>query len=157
MPFKINISHKGKTIKFEEIENESLIDKAITDKIKGEEISPDLKEYELEITGTSDKAGFPGSKDIEGAGLKRVLLKKGKFMHNKTKGIRLRKTLRGKLISASTIQINTKVIKEGTKKFDTLIKPKEGEVKPEGETLKESGKPEVKKPEEQKEKTPEKP
>ncbi len=122
--FKINVSHKGKTIKFE-TENESLIDKSIGETLSGNEISPDLAEYELKITGTSDKAGFPGFENIEGAGLKKVLLTKGKFMHDKRKGIRLRKTIRGKLISLSTIQVNTNVIKEGKNKFDTLIKPKE--------------------------------
>ncbi len=122
MPFKINVSNKGKTIKFEEVENEELIDKSIGETIKGEEISRELEGYELEISGTSDKAGFPGSKDIEGAGLKRILLTKGKFMHNRRKGIRLRKTLRGKLISNATIQINTKVLKEGKIKFKDLSK-----------------------------------
>ena len=125
MSFKINVSHKGRTLKFE-IESQALIDKEISHKIKGEEISPDLEGYELEITGTSDKAGFPGFKEQQGPQLKRVLLTKGKGMHNKRKGIRLRKTVRGNTISADTIQINTKVLKEGKNKFDSLGK-KEGE------------------------------
>ena len=131
MPFKVNISHKGKTIKFEEVDNEELIDKAIGEPLQGKEISGDLEGYELEITGTSDKAGFPGSKDVEGAGLKKILLTKGKFMHDKRKGVRLRKTVRGKLVSLATIQINAKVVKEGSKKFDELGKKPEAEEKKE--------------------------
>jgi hypothetical protein len=36
-------------------------------------------------------------------------------------GLKLRKTVRGKEISLFTIQINTKVLKEGSKKFDALF------------------------------------
>lgn len=132
MAFKINISHKGKTHKVE-TENEGLIGMTIGQKITGEEFSPDLAGYELEITGTSDKAGFPGFIEYIGPSLKKVLLDYGKGMHRKPKGLRkklgkrtpkglrLRKTVRGKEISADTVQINTKVIKEGAKKFDSLI------------------------------------
>jgi len=125
MAFKINVSHKGKTLKYEEIDNENLIDKMIKDKIEGKDISLDLEGYELEITGTSDKAGFPGMPNIQGTALKRVLLKKGKCMKDKRKGVRLRKTVRGNTISLDTIQINTKVIKEGSIKFEDLGKKEE--------------------------------
>jgi len=133
--FKINVSHNGKTYKVE-TENENLIGKSIGEKIDGEELSDDLAGYELEITGTSDKAGFTGVKTIEGPNLKKVLLKYGHGMHKKPKGLkkinkkpkglRLRKTVRGKEISSATIQINSKVQKEGTKKFESLFeKPEE--------------------------------
>jgi small subunit ribosomal protein S6e len=124
MAFKINISDKGKTIKLES-ENESLTEAKIGDKIKGEEVSPDLKGYELEITGTSDISGIPGLKGLEGQGYHRKLLSRGFGMKDTTKGLRLRKTLRGEQISLKTIQINTKVIKEGQKKFAELIKKEE--------------------------------
>jgi len=126
MVFKINVSHKGKTIKFE-TENEELIDKIIGDKIEGNLINENLSGYELEITGTSDKAGFPGLKEIPGKALKGVLLKRGKGMKNTTKGLILRKKVRGNAISLDTIQINTSVIKEGNKKFSEINKeePKE--------------------------------
>lgn len=129
MPFKINIGHKGKTWKLE-IESESLVGKNVGDKIEGKELKSDLAGYEFEITGGSDLSGFPLSKEIEGLGLKRVLLKKGWGMRiNKPKGLRLRKTVRGKQISPLVSQINLKVIKEGTKKLEEIFpeqnKPKE--------------------------------
>ena len=135
MAFKVNVSHKGKTYKVE-TGNEKLVGQSIGDKIKGEEISESLKGYELEITGTSDKSGFFGDKDVDGPALKKVLLGYGKGMHKKPKGekktnkkpkgLRLRKTVRGKEISLDTVQINTKVVKEGNKKFSDLFeKPKE--------------------------------
>lgn len=135
MAFKINVSHKGKTFKVEK-ENEGLVGISIGDKINGSEVLEELKGYELEVTGTSDKAGFAGMPNISGPNLKKVLLTYGKGMHKKPKGLkkvnkkpkglRLRKTVRGKEISLSTIQINTKVIKEGQKKFEELfVKPEE--------------------------------
>lgn len=130
MVFKINVSHKGKTFKAE-TENENLAGYSIGEKIDGKEFSEDLVGYELEITGTSDKAGFTGMADIDGPNLHRILLNYGKGMHKKPKGekktnkkpkgLRLRKTVRGKEISSDTVQINTKVLKEGTKKFDSLF------------------------------------
>ena len=140
MPYKINISNKGKTYKVE-TEAEKLVGTKISDKIKGEDVSPELAGYELEITGTSDKSGFPGFANLKGSGLRKVLVTYGPGMKNRprkegkiptpnNKGLKLRKTFRGNEISSDTIQINIKVLKEGTKKFDDLIKPKE-EAKPE--------------------------
>ena len=130
MVFKINVSHKGKTFKVES-EDEALVGKSIGDKIAGKEFSADLEGYELEITGTSDRSGFMGRIEIEGPDLKKVLLGYGKGMHKKPKGegkvnrkpngLKLRKTVRGKEISLETVQINSKVLKEGFKKFDSLF------------------------------------
>lgn len=121
MVFKINVSHNGKTHKLE-TENEVLIGKKIGETIEGNEIDKNLKNYDLEITGTSDIAGIPGIAGLEGLNYHRKLLTYGKGMRDRRSGIRLRKTLRGEEISNKTVQINTKVIKEGDKKFDGLIK-----------------------------------
>ncbi len=114
MAFKINISDKGKAWKVE-TESEALAGKAVGDKIEGREIKHELEGYELEITGGSDIAGFPLSKNVEGLGLKRVLLKRGFGMRDTRKGLRLRKTVRGKVISSAVSQINMKVLKHGKK------------------------------------------
>jgi len=131
MTFKINLSLKGKAIKFE-TENEELIGKLIGEEIKGEEISQDLEGYKLKITGTSDKAGFPGLPDVQGPGLKKVLLKKGRGMWDNREGIRLRKTVRGNTISPDSVQINLSVVKEGKKKFEDFMKKEEKAEKAEG-------------------------
>jgi len=154
MPFKINIADKsGKTYKLE-LESEELIGKELHNKINGKEILPALEGYELEITGTSDKAGFTSLDSVEGVGLKGVLLKYGKAMKKRPKhegkrkrtkkrpkGLRLKKTVRGKVISPEIIQINTKIIKYGHKHLAEIFpdqnKPKEQAVKeanPETET-----------------------
>ena len=161
MPFKINISDKGKTFKLE-VDTEFLVGKKIGERIEGKEIKPELQDYELEITGTSDKAGFPGKKDVEGTGLKKVLLKKGwgmktrprkegkKAKRRMVKGLRLKKSVRGNTITKDIIQINLKVVKSGTKKLEEMF-PKAGtgeeptEKKEKAEEKKEQTKPEKKK------------
>ncbi len=131
--FKINISEKsGKTYKLE-TEANALVEKELHSIVKGTDISPDLEGYELEITGASDKSGFTAMKDVEGMGRKKLLLTYGKGMHkkpkgdkkknSKSKGLRLRKTVRGKVISPDISQINMKVTKEGTKKLADIFAP----------------------------------
>jgi len=134
MTFKINISEKsGKTYKIE-TDAEGIIDKELNDKIDGKNISSDFEGYEFEITGASDKSGFTSMKEVLGVGLKKVLLTYGKGMKTrprkegkkkqlckKPKGLRLRKTVRGKTISPELVQINLKVLKEGKKKLSEIF------------------------------------
>ena len=151
MPFKINISNKGKSIQLES-ESEIVVGKKIGDTIKGKEISPDLEDYELEITGTSDNSGHPGFKGLEGAAYHRRLLTYGAGMHDRRKGIRLRKLQRGEEISLKTVQINTKVLKQGNTKFEDLgAKPEEAPTEEKPSKEKEKAKEEPK-PKETKEK-----
>ncbi len=137
MAFKINVAHNGKTYKADS-QNEELVGNSIGETIDGALISEDLAGYELEITGTSDKAGFCGMPETNGPRLHRLLLSYERGMHKRPKhegkkvrsnknpkGLRLRKTVRGKEISLETVQINTKVLKEGKKKFDALFAPAE--------------------------------
>ncbi len=124
MVFKINISHKGKAIKFE-TDNEEIVGLTIGSEVDGKLISADLEGYALTLTGTSDIAGFPGLPEIKGPALKRVILKPGRGMHDGREGVRLRKTVRGNEVSTDTAQIKLSVKKEGSKKFEEMIKPKE--------------------------------
>ena len=139
MPLKLNISDKKHAWKLE-IPSEVLAGKSVGDKISGKIIKPELEGYELEITGGSDISGFPMSKDVEGIGLKKLLLSKGWGMWSKPKGLkkkkprargglRLRKTVRGKTISEKVVQLNMKVVKAGAKKLEEIFpdqnKPKE--------------------------------
>ncbi|MBX4212589.1 30S ribosomal protein S6e [Candidatus Pacearchaeota archaeon] len=124
MPFKLNISEKGKAFKME-TESEALLGKNVGDKVHGKDISHDLDGYELEITGGSDNAGFPLYVKAEGIGLKRVLLTKGWGMKDNTEGMRRRKTVRGKQIAGTTSQINMKVVKVGHKHLADIFKKEE--------------------------------
>ena len=135
MPFKINISEPktGRTYKIEQ-ENESLLGKELEDKVNGSEIIPELAGYELQITGTSDKAGLTSLKSVAGIGLKRVLLTYGKGLRKRPRkegkkkrsnmkpyGLRMRRTVRGSVISPDIIQINMKVLKKGEKELSEVF------------------------------------
>ncbi len=138
MTFKINIGTKeGKTFKLES-DSETLIGKSIGDKISGKDVSSILEGFEFEITGASDKSGFPALDNIEGFTRKKVLLSYGKAMHKRPKfegkkkrsnptpsGLRLRKTIHGKTISDKIVQVNLKLTKEGNKKINDAFAPKE--------------------------------
>ena len=144
--FKINISEKtGKTYKLE-LESEEIIGKELHDKISGKLLTPELEGYEFEITGASDNAGFTAHKNVPGTSLKKLLLTYGKAMHKrprregkkkisnpKPKGLRLRKTVRGKVISPEIVQINLKVLKEGSKKLSDIF-PEQNQPKAKAET-----------------------
>ena len=161
MTFKLNISEKsGKTYKFE-LEGERLVGKALNDTIKGIDILPDLSDYEFEIRGASDGSGFMAHEKVEGIGLGKLLLGYGRGMKKrpkkegktkrstpKPKGLRLRKTVRGKIISPAIIQINLKTIKEGAKKLSEIFPdqnkaPEETKTNSSTETPKEEVKAEV--------------
>lgn len=143
MPLKLNISNKEKAWKIE-IPSEALAGKSVGDKVSGKIIKPELDGYEFEITGGSDFSGFPLSKNVEGVGLKRLLLKKGWGMWSKPKGLkkkktrvhgglRLRKTVRGKVLSEKVVQVNMKVVKEGHKKLSEIF-PEQNQPKAKAES-----------------------
>lgn len=120
MAFKIVIGEKGKAWKID-LDSEILVGKSIGEKVEGKELMNELQGYEFEITGGSDMAGFPLSKDVPGLGLKAILLKKGWGMRDNTEGIRRRKTVRGKVISNAVSQINLKILKHGNKKLEEIF------------------------------------
>ncbi len=168
MVFKINIGTKeGKTYKLE-TESQALVGKELHQKIQGKDVSPDLEGYEFEISGASDKSGFTALKEVEGSGRTRVLLSYEKGMKNRPKyegkrkrsdttpkGLKLRKTVRGKVISPEITQINLKIIKEGKKSLkDIFEKPVEGEAPKAEEKPAETPKEAPKKEEKPKEEAP---
>ena len=96
-----------------------LLGRRIRDKIKGDFVG--LPGYELQVTGGSDKQGFPMRADVSGSARKRKLLTGGAGFHPKIKGERRRKSVCGNTISEQIVQVNAKVVKHGTKKLDELF------------------------------------
>lgn len=117
MPCKVIIGSKdGKAWRCE-IDPETVSGKQVGETIEGTSIHAGLTGYSLMIMGGSDSSGFPLKADIEGIGLKRVLLRKGWGMRDGHQGIRRRKTVRGKQLSGTLAQLNLKVVKEGSAKL----------------------------------------
>lgn len=138
---------------------DQLLGKKIGDKFRGELLG--LTGYEMEITGGSDKAGFPMIADIEGVGRKKVLLRGPPGFYPERKGQRKRRTVRANTIAPDTAQINCKIIKWGEIDLLKHFGVVKEEAAPKGEPSAEPTAPEKKeeKPKEEKavEKPPEKP
>jgi len=62
----------------------------------------------LKLTGGSDKSGIPMRDDIHGAARKRVLLSKGVGLQDTETGQRVRKLMRGNIVSEEIYQVNCK-------------------------------------------------
>ena len=103
-----------------------------------------LSGYEFEITGGSDKSGFPMRRDLDTTARKKILVVEGVGVKRKRKGQRQRKSVRGNTISSQISQINLKILKYGKEKLGEE-KPAEGEAKKEAAPA-EKERPKVEKP-----------
>lgn len=134
MTFKIVVSDpKTKKAYQKEVEKKDsgLIGKKVGDKFSGKVLGMDG--YELEITGGSDKDGFPMRKDVSGSARKRVLLSFGPGFHPKRKGERKRKSIRGNTVAEDIAQLNVKVVKHGAKSVAASFGVEEPKDKPKKE------------------------
>jgi small subunit ribosomal protein S6e len=128
MAFKIVISEpKTKKAWQKDIEAPSLIGKKIGENIEGSLIG--LSGFTLQITGGSDKEGFPMRGDLDGISRKKVLLtksvgfsgtKKIRKVKYKVEGMKKRKYVRGNTVSDSIVQVNLKVL-EGEGDIPTIL------------------------------------
>lgn len=116
---QINIGTQDGEVYQVEADAKNFVGKKIGDTFNGEII--DLNGYELEITGGSDKSGFPMRKSIEGSERERVLIGDGAGIRPEEKGDRLRKSVRGKEVSTEIEQLNAKVVEEGSKSLEELL------------------------------------
>ena len=96
----------------------SLIGKKIGDDVDGIFVS--LPGYKLQITGGTDKNGFPMRKDLPGMNRRRLLLSKSLGFNAKKQGLRRKKTIRGNTINQDVVQINMKITKYSSKPIDEL-------------------------------------
>jgi small subunit ribosomal protein S6e len=97
-----------------------LLGLGIGDRLSGDAIG--LTDYSLIVTGGSDKDGVAMRRDLPGAVRKRLLLTGGVGYRPKKAGIRRRKSIRGRVISVETGQINLVVEKTGVKPLDEIFK-----------------------------------
>lgn len=112
----INDPATGKSFNFEVTGHhaQNFLNKKIGDQVDG--INANLPGYKLQITGGSDKAGFPMRADFEGTTRRRLLLTEGVGYHpTDYPGKRKRQSVRGNRISAEILQVNLKVAKAGSK------------------------------------------
>lgn len=117
--FKIVVGNKEKSYSkaLNDDESSVFLNKKMGEKIDGGQFG--FSGYEMEITGGSDKAGFPMRYDLSGLHRKKILSVTGQGLNVKGRGIRKRKTVVGNTIGLHIVQINLKVLKEGK---DSLAK-----------------------------------
>ncbi len=81
----------------------------------------DLPGYTVQITGGTDKDGFPMRPEIPQASRKRILVSKSTGFKPEDKGVRRKKTFRGNEISPDIIQVNCKITERGPKPVERLL------------------------------------
>lgn len=144
--FKLVISDpkakKAYQVDIKSPEADKLIGKKIGEKFAGEAIN--LSGFEFQITGGSDKQGFPMRPDIMGPKRIRALISMGPGIKSNKKGEYQRKSVRGNQISDDIAQINMKLIAHGAK---TLAAALGKEEKPDETAVSKKSPAEEKKPE----------
>lgn len=125
MAFKLIISQgeNSHQMEVEGAESKKLIGLKIGEEFDAATVG--LSGYTLRITGGSDKNGFPMKKDVDGPRRIKSLLSGGVGFKPQRKGQRRRKTVRGNTISDDIVQINTIVVKKGTKSIEDLLQSDE--------------------------------
>jgi small subunit ribosomal protein S6e len=142
LEFKVIISDGGNTYQ-KEIKGEEaarLVGLRIGEQFDGSLIG---ESGTLQITGGTDKDGFPMRKGITGPRRVQVLLRGGPGFIPTRAGERKKKRVRGDTVSETTVQINTKVVGKPKKKVE---KEKEAEEKVEKVEKKEEMPKKEKKP-----------
>lgn len=121
--FKLIVSHSDGKSQVAEIEGpraQPLVGKRIGESVDG--MIAGLSGLTLQVTGGSDKDGFPMRANVHGGVKARVLLSEGVGFNPKEGGERRRKLVRGNVITEDIVQVNLKVAQEQKEK--TLQKEK---------------------------------
>jgi len=111
--FKVIISDSNGTSKSVELEDARavpIIGKKIGDIIDGSVVG--LPGHKLQITGGSDKDGFPMRPDVHGGVRRSVVLSSGVGFNPNKKGERRRKTVRGNVITEEITQVNMRIVEK---------------------------------------------
>ena len=132
--FKFVIGEGSQTYQLEKDQKscEQLVGMKIGSRFSGDIIG--LEGYELKVTGGTDKDGIPMNRTVEGSVKKRILMTKGHCFSGMKRdgkilkdirGLRRKKMIRGNAIDRTTVQINAKVVKSGSKPLSEIIPKKE--------------------------------
>ncbi len=116
--FKIIVSDpeagKSKALEVEGTRAVPLVGRKLGEVIDGAAVG--MSGHKLQITGGSDKDGFPMRPNVHGGVRISVILSEGVGFHSSRAGERQRKTLRGNVITEEIVQINMKVIEKPKRK-----------------------------------------
>ena len=125
--FKVIVSDPeegtSKTVELEDARAVPLIGKKIGDIIDGSVVG--LPGFKVQITGGSDKDGFPMRPNVHGGVRRSVVLSGGVGFNPKNDGERRRKRVRGNVITDEIVQVNMKIVEKpkGKKAGEAKEKP----------------------------------
>jgi small subunit ribosomal protein S6e len=100
----------SKAIELEEARAVPLIGRKVGDTLDGS--IADMPGNKMQITGGSDKDGFPMRPSVHGGVRRRVILSGGVGFNPQNEGMRKRKTVRGNVITDDIVQINLKIVEK---------------------------------------------
>ncbi|MGQ9641971.1 MAG: 30S ribosomal protein S6e [Candidatus Bathycorpusculaceae bacterium] len=127
--FKVIVSDpETGTSKFIELEGARaapLIGRKLGEIIDGSVV--DLPGHKVQITGGSDKDGFPMRPNVHGGVRREVVLSGGVGFNPETGGARRRKTVRGNVITDEIVQVNMKIVEKPKEKKRAREKKGEAE------------------------------
>lgn len=132
--FKVIISDPesgtSKVVELEEARAAPLIGRKIGEIVDGSIV--DFPGKKVQITGGSDKDGFPMRPNVHGGVRRQVILSGGVGFNPRQEGERRRKTVRGNVITDEIVQVNMKIVappKEKEKKEKKVKAKKTSETK----------------------------
>ncbi|MEM3726265.1 MAG: 30S ribosomal protein S6e [Candidatus Bathyarchaeia archaeon] len=127
--FKVVISDPetgtSKSVELEGARAASLVGRKMGEVIDGSIV--DLPGHKVQITGGSDKDGFPMRPNVHGGVRREVVLSGGVGFNPEAKGARRRKTVRGNVITDEIVQVNMKIVEKPTEKEKKKAKEKKEE------------------------------
>jgi small subunit ribosomal protein S6e len=123
MDFRVVISDpksgKAYQVEAKDAAANKFLGRKIGDVIDGDAVG--MPGYSIEITGGSDREGFPLRRDLPGSKRRKILITGGTGYQPSEQGKRKRKTVHGRDISADVGQINAKITDRGAKPVEELL------------------------------------
>jgi small subunit ribosomal protein S6e len=112
--FKVIVSDPetgtSKVVELEEARASPLIGRKIGEVMDGSIV--DLPGHKVQITGGSDKDGFPMRPSVHGGVRRGIVLSGGVGFNPQREGMRRRKTIRGNVLTDEIVQVNTKIVEK---------------------------------------------
>jgi small subunit ribosomal protein S6e len=98
--------------------------KKIGDAVEGATLG--LAGYKLQITGGSDKGGFPMKRGLHSSKAAKILMGNG-VGFKAEKGQRKKRRVHGEVVGDQIVQVNMKVLEAGSKKLEEIFPAKSAE------------------------------
>ncbi len=123
MDFRVVISDpksgKAYQVELKDAGANRFLGRRIGDKVDGDTLG--MPGYSVQITGGSDREGFPMRSDLPGQRRRKLLVAGGTGYHPEVDGKKRRKSIHGRDISADIGQINVKIVETGSKPVEELL------------------------------------